>query len=607
MSKDSLEVNADRRAWLFATILFLVFLLYYSVTSGLLPKGAGPDFAVTNDISRFVYEHSALPVLPEDSGELLFTPGGTTRATRPPASYLISGFLAHLSPRMETRSFLAWRDGTSLTSALALVVVFFTLYVYFRSVPYALSGAILLGLMPQYTFIASYNNDDSAGILSAFLVILSMVIIHRRGVNYRTVAIMAASCGFVLITKFTAWLILPFAGVYTLWMARHQVGIWWRYILLSLPLVLLFGGWWILFNMYHHGWNDPLQFGIGQTIIEEYRTRIYEGAGGFSQQGQSYYSLIFGNHKNFVGESVKSLVGNLDWLKLRLGFYQYFYYTLVLLISLIYLPLALVSRLFSKHSDSKDWRADWPEIGFTGFMLAIIAFQAFMYVRFNLVHDIQIQGKYMLPVMSAVMLLFFCTFNLVAKFIESRTENGTDSLRPATIKRQKHVLSGLVVAAILVHIDAYYHYVMPFYNPPSYKLLIEGLEPVNLDQELYIEKLKSAEVLSTPAGGWYVRSFGKDPHIMMKPLFCNLAKGHALLEIELESKVRDYFVLYLDTGQGFNALQQYGGEYDAGENRILIHMDMKDCQRVRLDPMNNEGELIIKSMALSALKVGPTR
>ena len=161
----------------------------------------------------------------------MFTPGGTTRATRPPASYLISGLLAHLSPYMESNSFHAWRHGTGLTSALTLLVVFTTLYAFFQSLAYALTGAVLLGLMPQFAFIASYNNDDSAGILSASLVIMSMVFILRQGINTRTISIMAASCGFVLMTKFTAWLVLPFAAIYTLWQARKQFNIWWKYLL----------------------------------------------------------------------------------------------------------------------------------------------------------------------------------------------------------------------------------------------------------------------------------------------------------------------------------------------------------------------------------------
>ena len=68
-------------ASLVAVSLFLVFFVYYCFTSSLLPEGAGPDFAVSNDISRFIYDNSALPVLPDDAGELMFTPGGTTRAT----------------------------------------------------------------------------------------------------------------------------------------------------------------------------------------------------------------------------------------------------------------------------------------------------------------------------------------------------------------------------------------------------------------------------------------------------------------------------------------------------------------------------------------------
>jgi hypothetical protein len=607
MSKVRVAGGNTFNASLVAVSLFLVFFVYYCFTSSLLPEGAGPDFAVSNDISRFIYDNSALPVLPDDAGELMFTPGGTTRATRPPASYLISGLLAHLSPRMETSSFLAWRDGTSLTSALALVVVFVTLYLYVQSIPIAFTGAVLLGLMPQYTFIASYNNDDSAGILSASLVIMSMVLIHRFGVNRRTIATMASSFGFVLITKFTAWLVLPVAALYTLWKARDQYRTWWKYLLMSLPIIILFGGWWILFNMYHYGWDDPLQFDISQSLIEEHRTRIYVGAGGFSGQGQGYYGLLVENYKNFVGTSYKSLVGHLDWLRLPVGVYQYALYGLLFIVAFLYLPLALGFRLFKRNAEDSDWLPSRSELLFAMVMLVMIVFQVYMYVRFNILHDIQLQGKYMLPVMSSILLLFASSMDLIRRFGSRQVATEPQSVAVQSRSCSGYIYGGIIIAALFVHVDAYLHHVVPFYSPPDYEMTLGKFEPMSLGEGKYIEGMKNLELSISVDGALRVTSTGRDPHIFLKPAICDVLEDPALIEVIIESTASDWFALYVDVGDGFNAEQRLMAKYDTGESRLLLHSGLRGCKRVRLDPMSGDGEVTIKSVSVAPLSIDPVR
>ena len=581
-------------------VLFLFFLSYYMLTASLLPQGAGPDYPVSNDISRFVYDNYSLPVLPEDADALMFTPGGTTRATRPPASYIISGLLAHLSPYQNTDSFLAWRHGSALTSALTLLVVFATIYIYFQSIAYALSGSILLGLLPQFTFIASYNNDDSAGILSASLVMMSMVLIHRRGVNFKSIAIMAASCGFVLLTKFTAWLVLPFAGIYTLWQARNQYQIWWKYFLLSLLLIVVFGGWWILSNVYHYGWNDPLQFGIGQSLIEAKRTKLHFGSGGFIAQGVSYYHLLFENYNNFVTQSVKSLIGNLDWLRLPLGIYQYAFYILIIGAAILYVPVILLSAVGGGKRASQSWYPPRSDIGFSIILLTMIAFQVFMYVRFNFLHDVQMQGKYILPVMSAIMVLFFSSVNILDRIsVEVRrhkNDRAVGFFAPAVI-----------LAALFVHVDAYLHYVVPFYNPPDYTLKIDEFKPVELNQNRYIEKKIRLSVETTPDGAWLIESKEKDPQILMTSAFCDVVEGYSMIEIDISSSAAERFNIYIDTGQGFNAKQHIFSAYEPGKNRLLIASGIKACKRIRIDPMNKQGRVVIKSISVAPLSITPRR
>lgn len=590
--------DQSRKVWYTGLTLFICFLCYYTLTASILPTGAGPDYPVSNDISRFVYDHLSLPVLPEDEEDLMFTPGGTTRATRPPASYLISGFIAHLSPYMDSSSFHAWRHGTGLTSALTLLVVFITLYACFQSLAYALSGAVLLGLMPQFTFIASYNNDDSAGILSASLVVMSMVFILRQGVSTKTIAIMAASCGFVLVTKFTAWLILPFAFVYTLWQARDQYRIWWKYLLIALPLIVVSGGWWVLLNMIHYGWDDPLQFGIGQDLIESHRDNAQLGlGGGYITQGASYYELLIENYKSFINISLMSFIGYLDWQRLPLGVVQYVFYGSIVVIAVVYAAVILLITVGGRLAGTKIRALTQVNPGFVSFLFAIITFQIFMYVRFNIYHDIQLQGKYVLPVVLPLVILFFCA----VKSIRSFAFQGS--------KRNVAGIFGIILVsiAVLIHIDAYRSYIIPFYNPPAYELKVGIFQQMDLDTDRYVKKIKGMGLSITADGSWLIESNSADPRMVMTPEFCDVLGDYSLIRIELASAEDGLLQIFIDTGgaDGFNIKQSLYTKYSQGDNTLMIASGIKPCKRVRIDPVVGTGNLTIRSISVAPLSIRP--
>ena len=172
-------MTEQNRFRLTGLVLFVGFLFYYVITSSLLPSGAGPDEGITIESTKFIYENLRLPVFPDDELEVAFTPSGTTRATRPPLSNITSGLLAHISPWEGTSAVQQWRHGSSVFIALTVLVVYIGLYVHIGSLAYAFCGALMLGMLPQLTFIASYNNDDSAAVFTASLLVLAMIVFRR--------------------------------------------------------------------------------------------------------------------------------------------------------------------------------------------------------------------------------------------------------------------------------------------------------------------------------------------------------------------------------------------------------------------------------------------
>ena len=310
-----------------AILLFILFCCYYAATAWHLPRGAGPDGEAHYDVAKFIFEKGRLAVLPSDVDSLLLTPYGSTRALRPPLSYL----------------FIDLRLGSGLLLALAVVLAFFSLSLLFGRYWLALAGALLFGLLPQLAFIASYTNDDSGAIFSGTALTFAMVLILRKGLTVATTIVFGLSAGLVLLSKFTAWLMLPLAVCFLIpyvWKLRLRAG---KYLAIIFVMMMLGGAWWIVFNMYHYGLNDPVLTKISQQLSEHYARIPDPGNRGYISRGIGASQLMLHNHKNFIGESFKATVGNLDWLRLRLGWPQYLLYALVFAIGFLYLPFRLIA------------------------------------------------------------------------------------------------------------------------------------------------------------------------------------------------------------------------------------------------------------------------
>ena len=265
----------------------------------MLPHGAGPDWKSNTDVTKFIYEHGRLAVLPDDEESLHFTVYGGTRALRPPLSYLVSAGTAKVLSFTSLDSHTLFRKGSALLCALAVALTFYALSIYFNSYGIGILGATLIGLMPQFTFIASYNNDDSGAIFSATLMLAALMRIYRYGVSNTNAILIGLASGLVVLSKMSAWLLMPFVIVFLIIFFRAPVRSFLRYAAIAGVVFILSGGWWFAFNVYHYGIDDPLQKKITNTLIEQHRRLPPDAGVGFAAQGIGFYELLIENYKNF--------------------------------------------------------------------------------------------------------------------------------------------------------------------------------------------------------------------------------------------------------------------------------------------------------------------
>ena len=189
--------------------------------------------------------------------------------------------------------------------ALAVLLSFIGLWLLFERYWLALAGSLLFGLLPQLAFIASYTNDDSGAIFSATALVFAMILVLRKGLSGRSSIVFGISTGLVLLSKFTAWLLLPLAAGFLvpyLWRSRRFGA---NYMAAIAVAAVVGGGWWILFNIYNYGIDDPVLTQVSTRLSEQRAVLQDAGNRGYVSRGVGLSELILHNYKNFHRRNIQ--------------------------------------------------------------------------------------------------------------------------------------------------------------------------------------------------------------------------------------------------------------------------------------------------------------
>ena len=583
-------------------IVFLLAVSYYSYTSKNLPIGAGPDSSANYDAVKFYYHHQRLALFPEDEDKVTYSPYGTTRLVRPPFAFIVSAMLAQVSPFQGKPTAIAFRAGSVFLCALTLALTFLGLRYYFDSNWYASLGSALIGLLPQFTFIASHVNDDSGAIFSATLLICAFIFIYRRGVSLLSVLFLGISIGLILMSKLSAWLLFPSTLIFVLSFVRFKKDDAAKYATTMLVCIIIAGGWWGLYNTYHYGIDDPVALKINQVIAEAHRTLPIDKGHGFASKGVGFYDLIINNHKNFIWAAFEATVGNLDWLRLKVGPLQYGLYLIVVITALIYFLMRLLvffTRIITGRLQNFDNRV----FAFESILFFTVLFQIFMFVWRNVYQDIQIQGKYMLPVFLAVLLLFLSALRWLARMILQQLEKHSLDAFWVT---GRNLIQMSVFAAILlivfVHFNGLFKYVIPFYYPAAHSLDTGRLNFLDLGKPQWRQLSKDIEI-TVIGKQWEIVSKGIDPHLVLPAKVCQNLGRNFLVQVQFNAENKGKFQAFINDGSGFNRKKSDYIAYGPGDNTVLLGLSANQCEAVRLDPMNNKGRMTISEIAFSKLVI----
>lgn len=593
--------------FLLSVTVFVLFFSYYFFTSNLLPHGAGPDWKSNTDVSRFIYEHGRLAVLPDDEKLLHFTVYGGTRALRPPLAYIASAGMAKLLSFTSFDSHILFRKGSVLLCALAVTLTFYALSLYFSSYGIGILGAGIIGLMPQFTFIASYTNDDSGAIFAATLMFAVLIRVFRYGANLSNAVLVGLASGLIVLAKMSAWLIFPVVALFLIIFFKAPFRSQLRYASIAGLFFILAGGWWFVFNIYHYGFDDPLQKKITNSVIEKHRRLPPDMGVGFAAQGVGFYELLVRNHKNFLGETAKSTIGNLDWLKLKVGPLQYGFYILIFYLALIYYLFSLLSYLVRKFRGMSVDDRRTRQLFFESLLILSIFFQIAMYTWTNIHNDIQIQGKYIIPIFLAILILFFSAIVRLPAFFTELVNSISNNGYSFNIQKTRNfgIFTFAALLILYIHWNAWVNYVIPFYNPPAYDVRLDAFRALSVE-DIFSQNTDNLQVQHQPDGTVFT-STGADPKVELDNKICQLIAGNAMLRFVIHANNTGTLQFFVDEGQGYTAKHAYTARYRQGENTLLLPISSTHCKRVRFDPFVNDGALVLFAMDIAVMKIRPAR
>ncbi len=574
------------RPILIGTLLFIVSLVYYANAAVNFPTVFNLDNHLNHAATRYLVEHHKLPVVSADNADITFSEIGTTRSLRPPFTYIVSAIVAELAGGHVESQILQQRLGASLIGALTVLVIFVGFYVAFNHTGLAMFGALAIGSLPKFVFLASCNNDDIGAIFSASLLFSSVLALVRYGSKTWVLIALALSCGFVLQTKYSAWLTLPWLIGFSLILLKPV----WRKLLRLLPVLLLVGvlagGWWLAFNMINYGVTDPTAL-VHAAELQSELSDLKPNSQGYRSSGVSAFDLL-SNRDQFLSKSYKSFIGYLEWLELEMGLSAYLFYGMLFLVGFIGVAFAFASKEPSPRK----------ELFYLDIVVVLmIVSQCLFYLHHNLVRDIQPQARYLLPIVMPLMYLFLRAVEHAPNSVV------TLGLGSRTYGFKSVASAGLIVTCVLVHMVTMTTSITPAYAARPFHSTVTSPKRFDIQKSFNIVSASDMAYEYREGKLALQRTGNGVPTLTLDSSFCELLPLNALITLNVSSLSKGGITLRLDKNKQGRYDNIVWRSFSAGRSAAIISISSEGCTGAKITLAKRTNKITLDSLQISELKI----
>ncbi len=570
---------------LLCALIFVLSLCYYVYAALTLPTLFNQDNHLNYAATEYLVKHKKIPMVALGNNEIAFSETGTTRLTRPPFTFIVSAVAASLSEEIVDNKITRLRLGAPVIGAFTIVVIFLGFWLAFQHRGLALFGAMAIGLLPKFVFLASCNNDDIGAIFSVSCLLTCVIAMIRNRRKTGTLIALAFSVGLILQTKFTAWLVLPWFFVFCLIVLRHH----WRGVLSLTPVLTLVmfigGGWWLVLNMINYGVTDPLAIQHVQQLQFQIAD-VEPNRQGYNASGVGLHELM-SNHEQFLSKSYRSLIGYLEWLDLDVGLLTYWFYALIFLAGVLGTLL-------------KPWtilRPYSPGQGLCLVLTLIVISQCAFYVHHNLLRDIQPQARYILPVIMPLFYLFLWQIQqvprntMIVRF--NAREYGFQTIS-ATV---------LIAVCLIVHALAMQRSVIPTFRALPYFTNLQKAKQYSISEFIEITSATSMSHKFVGDALELQRTSSENSSVTLSSNFCEQLPLNALITMQVDSVSSGGINLHIDRFAQGKFENVYWRSVPVGLSMAAFVIDSRNCVGAKISFSRNTYKVTITELEISELKI----
>ncbi len=571
-----------------AGLVFTLFFVYFTWAALTFPSVFNPDDQANAAATDYLVETRRLPVVDAQTPGIQFSDLGTTRSLRPPLTFITAAVSDVLSQPWKPGENRGQRIGAAFLGALTVSLALLGFYLAFKSWPLALLGALSLGLLPRFLILSSTNNDDIGAMLSVTALFSGFIYLFTQLASPSKDSSKALLCvffaiGLVFQTKFTAWVALPFALSFaTLLCVQHRGLIKstpiWFFVMAGFVLILA-GGWWPLFNMFHYGITDPTALNHA-IFLQEHLSDDNANRRGFSSMGWSLLAVVF-NWNVVWKPGMAGLLGDIHWLSIVQPLSIKLFYGFIGVVAIVN------AVLLTRKSCS---------LRLLGvFACVLILGQAAVFAHHLWLRDVQLDGRYLMPM--AMPLVFLCL-------------QGLNRLPAQAIKievNKKHLNASTVIALPMIGLLCWLHYqsvaerYVASFTQTSLTTRLQTRHMLDLDQ--IFSKATSSRAASSfvaPSSLTISRTDFGEAYLESSQL-CRFLAINSVLMLDITSISPGAIGLaVIDENQ--TVLDQNWQAIQAGKNTVLLSANKQGCARVRFYLGKQTQKVSLTSMHIYELR-----
>ena len=415
-------------------ILFIITITVFALIIAIIqPINAGPDEKMKMDICKYIAKYNNLPHGGDE--EIRDSVWGISYGFTPILSYILGGLFIKISS-MFTQDIQIQYIAARLVSVLSYAIMsIFVLKIadkLFKNIYYKWLFTMLVTILPQILFIASYINNDSLALMSIAIIIYSWIKGLESNWNLKTCIMLACGIGLCALSYYNAYGYILTSAIFfiSFFIAKKEYLKMIKKGIIITAIVLAICGWWFVRNYIIYD-GDILGLNTTDEYGEKYAQEDYKPSNRETpaHEGKSLTEMLFG--QDWIKQTVKSFIGVFGGMNILLPSFCYYIYIIVLGVGCVGY---LISYYKFQHFKEQPQNMNLLEIIF----IINIIIPILLSVYYSYFSDFQPQGRYIMPML--IPFMYFVTYG-IQNIIENKIKLNI---------KQKKLIKFIIILLIII-------------------------------------------------------------------------------------------------------------------------------------------------------------